>query len=102
MKVLVTGGCGYIGSHTVVSLLEEGMEVIVVDNLSNSKRNVIDKIERITKKNVKFYELDLCNKNELKRLFQIENFDSVIHFAGYKAVGESVEEPLKYYNNNLM
>jgi len=102
MKVLVTGGCGYIGSHTVVELLNNNYEVIVIDNLSNSKRNVIDKIERITKKKFKFYELDLCNKNELKKVFEIEKFDSVIHFAGYKAVGESVEQPLKYYDNNLI
>ena len=102
MKVLVTGGCGYIGSHTVVELLNNNYEVIVIDNLSNSKRNVIDKVERITKKKFKFYELDLCNKNELKKVFEIEKIDSIIHFAGYKAVGESVEQPLKYYDNNLI
>ena len=101
MKVLVTGGCGYIGSHTCVELLESGYDVIVVDNLSNSKENVIDKIEKITGKKVKFYKKDLCNKKDLEEIFKKENIEAVIHFAGFKAVGESVKKPLMYYRNNL-
>ncbi len=102
MKVLVTGGCGYIGSHTVVELLKNNFEVIIVDNLSNSKKDVLDKIKKITNKKVKFYEIDLCNKEDLRKIFQKEKIDSVIHFAGFKAVGESVEKPLMYYENNLL
>lgn len=102
MKVLVTGGCGYIGSHTVVDLLNEGMDVVIVDNLINSKKDILDKIKKITNKNCQFYQIDLCNKDELKEVFEKENIDSVIHFAGLKAVGESVEKPLMYYQNNLI
>ena len=101
MKILVTGGCGYIGSHTTVTLLDNGYDVIVVDNLSNSKRDVIDKIKIITDKDVTFYEEDVCNKDALRNIFEKENIDAVIHFAGYKAVGESVSLPLMYYRNNL-
>ena len=101
MLVLVTGGAGFIGSHTCVELLNNGYDVIVVDNLSNSKRDVIDKIEKITSKKVKFYEIDLCDKEKLRDVFKKDRIDAVIHFAGYKAVGESVKEPLKYYRNNL-
>lgn len=102
MKVLVTGGLGYIGSHTVVNLLNEGMEVVIVDNLSNSKIEVLDKIKKITKKEVIFYQYDLCNKDNLEIIFKNEKIDSVIHFAGFKAVSESVKFPLKYYENNLI
>lgn len=102
MKVLVTGGCGYIGSHTVLELLKNDMEVIIVDNLINSKKDVIDKIKKITNKDVTFYEIDLCDKEKLRTVFENEKFDSVIHFAGLKAVGESVEKPLMYYENNLI
>ena len=102
MKVLVTGGCGYIGSHTVLELLKNDMEVIIVDNLINSKKDVIDKIKKITNKDVTFYEIDLCDKEKLRTVFEKEKFDSVIHFAGLKAVGESVEKPLMYYENNLI
>ncbi len=101
MKVLTTGGAGYIGSHTCVQLLEAGHDVVIVDNLSNSKADVIDRIEKISGKSVTFYKVDLLDYDELEKIFQSENIDAVIHFAGYKAVGESVEIPLKYYHNNL-
>ncbi len=101
MKILVTGGCGYIGSHTCVELLDDGYDVVIVDNLSNSKRDVVDKIEKITKKKVKFYEEDLCNYDKLDKIFEKEKIDAVIHFAGFKAVGESVAKPLMYYRNNI-
>jgi len=101
MKILVTGGTGYIGSHTVVELLNNNYEVVIVDNLSNSKKEVINKIEEITKKNVKFYEADVCDKDIMNTIFKENKIDAVIHFAGYKAVGESVEKPLMYYRNNL-
>ena len=102
-KILVTGGTGYIGSHTVVELQQSGFEVVVIDNLSNSNARIIDQIGRITGKKPRFYEMDLCNEAAL-RLFFEENQDlgGVIHFAAYKAVGESVEYPLKYYHNNLV
>ena len=102
MRVLVTGGCGYIGSHTCVELLNAGHEVIIVDNLCNSKKDVVKKIEEIASKSVKFYKKDCSNKNALRRIFE-ENkpIDAVLHFAGLKAVGESVKIPVKYYENNL-
>ena len=102
MKILVTGGCGFIGSHTVVDLLNEGYEVIIVDNLVNSKIDVLDKIKKITNKSVKFYQYDLCDYTKLDSLFKEEEIDAVIHFAGLKAVSESVEKPLMYYENNLL
>ena len=101
MKILVTGGCGYIGSHTCVELLNENYEVVIIDNLSNSKESVIDSIKEITNKDVKFYKGDVQNKELLSNIFNNENIDAVIHFAGLKAVGESVEKPLMYYRNNL-
>ena len=102
MKILVTGGTGYIGSHTCVELLEEGYEVIIVDNLVNSSEDVVDKIEKITGKKVKFYNVDCCSKEDLRKIFE-ENKDIevVLHFASLKAVGESVSMPIKYYENNL-
>ena len=101
MKILVTGGTGYIGSHTVVELLNNNYDVVIIDNLVNSKEDVIDKIEKITNKKVKFYKEDVRNKDALDKIFKKEKIDAVIHFAGLKAVGESVEKPLLYYENNL-
>lgn len=101
MKILVTGGTGYIGSHTCVELLDAGYEIVVIDNLSNSKIEVVDKIKEITGKNFKFYEGDCCDKNILTKIFEENEISAVIHFAGFKAVGESVKLPLKYYRNNL-
>ena len=101
MKILVTGGTGYIGSHTCVELLDAGYELVVIDNLSNSKIEVVDKIKEITGKDFKFYEGDCCDKNILTKIFEENEISAVIHFAGFKAVGESVLKPLKYYRNNL-
>ena len=101
MKILVTGGCGYIGSHTCVELLNNNYEVVIIDNLSNSKENVVDNIKKITNKDVKFYRGDVCNKELLRNIFTDNKIDAVIHFAGYKAVGESVEKPIMYYRNNI-
>ena len=101
MKILVTGGCGYIGSHTVVELLNNNYEVIVIDNLVNSKKDVIDSVEKITGKNVIFYEGNVQDEILLDKIFSSHKIDAVIHFAGLKAVGESVEKPLEYYQNNL-
>ena len=100
-KVLVTGGTGYIGSHTVVELLNAGREVIIIDNFSNSKPEVLEKIKQITGKDVKFYNIDYLNREEVEKVFEENEIESVINFAGYKAVGESVKEPLKYYHNNV-
>jgi len=102
MKVLVTGGLGFIGSHTCCELLDSNYEVIVVDNLSNSKIDVLDKIEEITGKKVKFYQGNVCDKELLREIFRDNDIEAVIHFAAFKAVGESVKEPLKYYENNLL
>lgn len=101
MNVLVTGGAGYIGSHTVLELLNEGHQVIVVDNLSNSSEEALKRVKDITGKQLTFYKEDLLNKNALDKIFSDHEIDSVIHFAGYKAVGESVEKPLMYYDNNI-
>lgn len=101
MKILVTGGTGYIGSHTAVELLNSNYEIVIVDNLSNSKIEVVDKIKQITGKDFKFYQIDLRDKDKLNNIFKENKIDAVIHFAGLKAVGESVEKPLLYYRNNL-
>lgn len=101
MKILVTGGTGYIGSHTCVELLNEGYEVVVFDNLYNSKRDVVDKIENITGKRITFYKADMLDKESMCPVFEEHTFDAVIHFAGLKAVGESVAKPLLYYQNNI-
>lgn len=102
MKILVTGGTGFIGSHTVVELLEVGNEVVILDNLYNSQKDVLDKIESITGKRVDFYEEDCCDETALEKIFEEHDIDAAIHFAGYKAVGESVAKPIMYYQNNLM
>ncbi|MGT2712576.1 UDP-glucose 4-epimerase GalE [Streptococcus oriscaviae] len=102
MSILVTGGAGYIGSHTVVELLNLGQEVVIVDNLSNSSPLVLDRIEAITGKRPAFYELDVADKDGLRQIFAAEKIEAAIHFAGYKAVGESVEKPIMYYENNIM
>jgi len=102
MNILVTGGTGYIGSHTVVVLQEAGFQVIIVDNLSNSSIETLDKIKEITGIAPIFYQVDVCNESELKEVFNKHQIDAVIHFAGLKAVGESVEKPLLYYRNNLI
>ena len=101
MKILVTGGTGYIGSHTCVELINKKHEVVIVDNLYNSNINVLDKIEHITGIKPKFYEVDILDYNKLENVFIENKFDAVIHFAGYKAVGESVTIPLTYYKNNI-
>lgn len=101
MNILVTGGAGYIGSHTTVELLNAGHDVIVVDNLSNSKKEALDRVEEITGKPLIFHKTDLLDTEELGAIFSDHAIDSVIHFAGYKAVGESVAKPLEYYHNNL-
>lgn len=101
MSILVTGGTGYIGSHTVVELLKKNEEVIILDNLCNSSKDVLDRIEKITNKKCKFYEADIRDEKELEKIFNKNKIDSVIHFAGLKGVGESVEIPLEYYDNNV-
>lgn len=101
MQILVTGGTGFIGSHTVVELLNAGYEVVIVDNLYNSKALVVDRIEQITGKRPKFYEADVLDYDAMNEIFDKEHIDAVIHFAGYKAVGESTRKPIEYYHNNL-
>ncbi len=101
MAVLVTGGAGFIGSHTVVELQNEGYEVVVVDNLSNSSSKSLERVEEITGKAVKFYEADILDGEALNKIFEENKIESVIHFAGLKAVGESVQKPWEYYNNNI-
>lgn len=101
MKILVTGGTGYIGSHTCVELLNEGFEVVVIDNFSNSKSSSLDAIKKITGKDFKFYEIDYLDKDALNKVFEENKIDAVINFAGFKAVGESVQKPIEYYTNNI-
>ncbi len=101
MKILVSGGTGYIGSHTVVELLKNGHEVVIFDNLYNSKLEVLDKIKEITGKEPKFYKADMLDPDSIRVIFEENSFDAVIHFAGLKAVGESVKKPLMYYENNI-
>lgn len=99
--ILVTGGTGYIGSHTVIELIESGYDVVIADNLSNSKKSVIDRLKKITGKSIPFEHVDFCDYNAVSSLFDKYQIDAVIHFAGLKAVGESVAKPLEYYRNNI-
>lgn len=101
MAVLLTGGAGYIGSHTAVEMLEAGYEVVIVDNFYNSCKKAVDRIEQIAGKKVKLYEADVCDAEAMRKVFSAENIEAVVHFAGMKAVGESVAKPLEYYRNNL-
>lgn len=100
-KILVTGGCGYIGSHTCVELLEAGYQLVVVDNLSNSKTTALERVEHITGRKVDFHQADIRDRDGLRAVFDQHDIRSVIHFAGLKAVGESVAQPLRYYDNNI-
>lgn len=101
MSILVTGGAGFIGSHTVVELLEKGEKIIIVDNFCNSSPEALENIRKITNKDFKFYEVDLLDEENLEKVFKENNIESVIHFAGLKAVGESVAKPIEYYHNNI-
>ncbi|MCI9389656.1 MAG: UDP-glucose 4-epimerase GalE [Lachnospiraceae bacterium] len=101
MSIFVTGGAGYIGSHTCVELLNAGYEIVVMDNLCNSSPRALEAVEEITGKKVKFYEADMLDREAMEEIFRKESIDAVIHFAGLKAVGESVQKPLEYYHNNL-
>lgn len=101
-KILITGGTGYIGSHTAVELINEGYEVVIADNLSNSKLSVIDQLHKITGQNITFEKVDFCYKQSVDELFNKYDFESVVHFAALKAVGESVAKPLEYYQNNIV
>lgn len=100
-KILLTGGTGFIGSHTVVELLQSGYDAVIIDDLSNSEKSVVERITQITGKEPAFYQINVADKKELDKIFDVENIDAVIHFAGYKAVGESVNKPIEYYRNNL-
>lgn len=102
MEILVTGGLGYIGSHTVVELLNANYDVVIADNLSNSSTDTLDNIQIISGKKTTFYKVDVRKEKEIEEIFEKHSFDAVIHFAGFKAVGESVSKPLMYYDNNLM
>ncbi len=101
MAILITGGAGYIGSHTCVEMLNAGKDIVVVDNLDNSSSESLRRVEKITGKTVKFYENDVCDKEALRKIFTENKIEAAIHFAGLKAVGESVREPMRYYRNNL-
>ena len=101
MKILVTGGAGYIGSHTCVELLNSGMDIVVVDDLSNSKYEAIKRVEAITGKSIEFHKLSILDRDGLVKVFSAHQFDAVINFAGFKAVGESVQKPIEYYHNNI-
>lgn len=101
MAILVTGGAGFIGSHTSVELLNKGKEIVIIDNFSNSKPEVLDKIKKITGKDFKFYEIDYLDKEKLEKVFEENKIEAVMNFAGYKSVGESVKKPIEYYTNNI-
>ena len=100
-KILITGGAGYIGSHTALELLNQGYEVVVYDNLCNSSKESLHRVEELTGKSIRFYEGDVLDAEALEAMFQAENVDAVIHCAALKAVGESVQKPLEYYRNNI-
>ena len=101
MAILLPGGAGFIGAHTAVELLNEGKDIIIIDNFSNSKPSVLEAIKKITGKDFKFYKMDYSNKNDLEKVFEENKIEAVINFAGYKAVGESVKKPIEYYMNNV-
>lgn len=101
MSILVTGGAGYIGSHTVIELLKVGKDIVIIDNFSNSKPEVLDKIREISGKDFKFYEIDYLDREKLEKVFEENKIDAVLNFAGFKAVGESVQKPIEYYTNNI-
>ena len=101
MAILLPGGAGYIGSHTAIELLEEGKEIVIIDNFSNSNPKVLEAIRKITKRDFKFYEIDYRDREKLEKVFQENKIEAVINFAGFKAVGESVEKPIEYYSNNI-
>lgn len=101
MAILLPGGAGYIGSHTAIELLEEGKEIIIIDNFSNSNPKVLESIKKITGKDFKFYEIDYMDKKKLEKVFEENEIEAVINFAGFKAVGESVQKPIEYYTNNI-
>lgn len=101
MRVLVTGGAGYIGSHTVIAILEKGHKPVVIDNLSNSSKESLNRVAKLTGQDIEFHNFDLCDEARLHSFMEQESFDAILHFAGYKAVGESVENPIKYYENNI-
>lgn len=100
--VLISGGAGYIGSHTAVELINAGYDVVIIDNLSNSEKDAVEGVKKITGKDVAFEIVDTCDKEALRKVFEKYPFDTVIHFAAYKAVGESMAQPLMYYQNNLV
>jgi UDP-glucose 4-epimerase len=101
MNIFVTGGAGYIGSHTIIELIKHGHSVVVADNLSNSSQESLRRVEKIVGQIIPFYQVDICDTNELEKIFAKYSFDAAIHFAGFKAVGESVQIPLDYYDNNI-
>jgi UDP-glucose 4-epimerase len=101
MEILITGGLGYIGSNTAVELLKDDNKVIIVDNLSNSYKENLEKIEKLANKEVKFYEGDVCDEKLMNKIFSENKIDVVLHLAGYKYVGDSIKEPLMYYKNNI-
>ena len=99
--ILVTGGAGYIGSHTTIELIEAGYDVVIVDNLYNSKTEAVRREEQIVGRKIKFYKADVCDKDAMRKVFKENDVAAVINFAGYKAVGESVQKPVEYYENNI-
>ena len=101
MSILLPGGAGYIGSHTAVELLKKGKDIVIIDNFSNSNIKAIDAIKKITGKDFKFYQIDYMDREKLEKVFEENNIEAVMNFAGYKAVGESVKKPLEYYDNNV-